>query len=488
MILQTIGIYGWKEQDENLVMASLLTGDPLLLIGNYGCAKTHIANTVSLALNKRFPVYEASKAMFEDVLGYPNVEKLKDGIVEYVPSKVTVWDKELILIDELNRVIPELQRKWLEIIRSRKIMGFETQVKWVWAAMNPMSDSATNALDEALIGRFALFLYPPDVLEMTEQDRIRVTTHINGDDAPGLAEWISGGNGKTISEEAVFNIGVKMREMLCKAVGQFKRLQEELQTMPEFLAKFANLLMRETNGEISLDGRRLGFIYRNILTNRAVELAKAEILSARLPPFVESARYVVQSSIPVGLNDESLKKEEAVHKMEICFDLLSSYFAEGSQIEKVNKIYELFTSDDLMRKAEILLKEDLGQFAKSKAWTDMINGNGDITLLSYTALQVEARRPGTIPQELLESLSRKISSNRLCTDCVPDLEGDSIEYIEEVEALLEWDTDLARLMAYHRVRKLVDREPLTIDDIKETRRLIEQDITTFQSLIENGGE
>ena len=161
MMLERLGTYGWKEEDENLVMASLLTGDPLLIVGNHGCAKTHLANKVAEALGKAFLVYDASKAMFEDVLGYPNVAKLKHGVVEYVPSPVTVWDKELILIDELNRAIPELQSKWLEIIRSRKIMGFPTEAKWVWAAMNPASYSATQALDEALVGRFALFIYPP---------------------------------------------------------------------------------------------------------------------------------------------------------------------------------------------------------------------------------------------------------------------------------------------------------------------------------------
>jgi len=161
MIMNQLGIYGWKEADDSLVLASLLTGDPLLLIGNHGCAKTHVANKVAQALGRKFLVYDASKAMFEDVLGYPNVEKLKHGVVEYVPSPVTIWDKELVLIDELNRAVPELQSKWLEIIRSRKIMGFPTQVKWVWAAMNPLSYSATNALDLALIGRFATFLYPP---------------------------------------------------------------------------------------------------------------------------------------------------------------------------------------------------------------------------------------------------------------------------------------------------------------------------------------
>ena len=86
MLLSQLGIFGWKEADENLVLASLLTGDPLLLIGNHGCAKTHVATKVAQALGRRFLVYDASKAMFEDVLGYPNVEKLKHGVVEYVPN------------------------------------------------------------------------------------------------------------------------------------------------------------------------------------------------------------------------------------------------------------------------------------------------------------------------------------------------------------------------------------------------------------------
>ena len=145
----------------------------MLLVGNHGCAKTHVANKVAQALGRKFLVYDASKAMVEDVLGYPNVEKLKHGVVEYVPSPVTIWDKELVLIDELNRAVPELQSKWLEIIRSRKIMGFSAPVKWVWAAMNPISYSATQALDNALVGRFAIFLYPPDVLQMDEADGIR---------------------------------------------------------------------------------------------------------------------------------------------------------------------------------------------------------------------------------------------------------------------------------------------------------------------------
>jgi AAA domain (dynein-related subfamily) len=488
MILNQLGIFGWKEADENLVLASLLTGDPLLLIGNHGCAKTHVANKVAQALGRRFLVYDASKAMFEDILGFPNIRKLQQGEVEYVPSPVTVWDKELILIDELNRASDATANKWMEIIRSRKIMGFPTQVKWVWAAMNPMSYSATSALDAAMIGRFAIFLYPPDVLQMDEADRIKVATHINGDDAPSLSEWTGGETVGTVAKADVEGVGTRLRETLAKAGTHFLRLRNQMPTLAGFLAKFADLLVRETGGEVALDGRRLGFIHRNLLANRAIEVAKAEVFGAALPGFVESARHVVQSSIPVGLNDEGLKREEAAHKMEICFDLLSSYFEEGAELARVNLIYELFSSQDLMRRAELLLTEDLGEMALSKAWTDLMAEDRDITLLAYTALQVEARRPGTVPQELLASLSGKVKSEDLGTGCIKRLQDDAVEYIEEVEELLRQDSDLSKLVAYQHVSQLIDSEGVDRERLAETARAIQEDIRKFEDLLGGNNE
>ncbi len=486
MILKQLGIFGWKEADENLVLASLLTGDPLLLIGNHGCAKTHVGNKVAQALGRKFLVYDASKAMFEDVLGYPNVEKLKHGLVEYVPSPVTIWDKELVLIDELNRAVPELQSKWLEIIRSRKIMGFPTQVKWVWAAMNPLSYSATNALDAALVGRFAFFLYPPDVLQMEEVDRIKVALHINGDDAPGLSEWTGGVSAGTVLVSDVQEVGRKLTEILTRAGRHFLKLREEMPALAEFLAKFAGLLTRESKGEVALDGRRLGFIHRNLLANRAVELAKAEVFGDTVPGFVHSARYVVQSSIPVGLSDESLNREEAVHKMEICFELLSGHFEQGAELSRVNLVYELFTTSNPVRKAELLLSQPLGELALSKAWTDWMQEDADLTLMAYTALQVEARRPGTVPEELLSPLSEQVLSQSLASKCVRPLEGDDVEYIEELEQLLVRDSDMAQLIAYHHAAQLAQNGRITPSRIEAARNAIELDLRRFEALLQGG--
>jgi hypothetical protein len=487
MLLEQLGIYGWKAQDENLLLASILTGDPLLLIGNHGCAKTHVAHKVAQALGRKFLVYDASKAMFEDVLGYPNVEKLKEGQVEYVPSAVTIWDKELVLIDELNRAVPELQSKWLEIIRSRKIMGYDTRVKWVWAAMNPLTYSATNALDDALIGRFATFLYPPDVLEMKEDDRIRVAMHLNGDDAPSLGEWTGGQTARTVSGTDTEVVGQSLHRILETAGARFLQLREQMLSLPEFLAKFADLLARESDGEVALDGRRLGFLYRNLLANRAIELAKAEHAGDVLPDFAPSARYVVQASVPVGLNGEGIKRSEAAHIMEVCFDLLGAYFEDGAEIATANLVYELCTTRDLMRKAELLLTKDLSELAKSKAWNDLAKENRDVTVLAYIALQVEARRPGTVPQELLATLSAAIRPESLGTASIDHLRDDAIEHIEEVEALLDRDSDLARLVAYHRVSEIVHGE-VTPEALRETEVLIRQDIETLGSMLVGAGQ
>ena len=483
MIFEELGIYGWKEEDENLLLANLLTGDPLLLIGTHGTAKTHTARKVSEVIGKKFIAYDASKALFEDVLGYPNIEELKKGRVSYIPSNVTIWDKEAILIDEINRALPEMQNKWLEIIRSRKIMGFETKVQWVFAAMNPLSYAGTQALDEALVGRFATFLYPPEALQMEESDRIKVTNLINGDDAPALSAWNGQTSEKTVSGGSQRDAGKKIELILKRASVHFESLRRNISAISEFLARFAELLMKETKGEITLDGRRLGFIYRNILALRAVELSKCEIEKRKVPEFSSSARYAVQSSIPVGLNDEAVKKEETYHKMEICFDLLSSYFDRGGKIETVNLIYELFTTHDILRKAEILLKENVGEMAQVKAWNDLMNGESDISILAYTALQVEARKPGIVPKELLEPLSRKIQGASLRSGCIGSIKGESIEHLDEVEALLERRNELELMIAINRVRELVDAGEITPAGIEGVKKQIEEDVVVFEKML-----
>ena len=485
-LLEQLGVYGWSVEDENLVLASLLTGDPLLMIGAHGAAKTHVAYKVAQALHKAFIAYDASKALFEDVLGFPNVESLKDGRVEYVPSAVTVWDKEFVLIDEINRALPELQAKWLEIIRSRKIMGFPTAVKWVWAAMNPSDDSrynGTQQLDAALVGRFAIFLYPPEALDMEEDDRIRVVQHINGDDAPSLSMWTDGDHQRTVTQAVTSETGARITGILRTAARHFTALQAQFATLGEFLSRFSVLVMKETDGKVKLDGRRLGFMYRNLLAVRSIELARADAMAENLPDIAASAKKVILASIPVGITQDGINREEFLHKVEICLDLLVDYFRDGSDMARTETIYRLFTCSDLLEKTRILLREDLSELAKSKAWNDLADLGEDVSILAYVALQVEAHRPGTVPAELLEKLGERITAGSLSSGPLQALKGESVELIEEAEALLDQPNDLARMLAYHHLRQLTHTGHTTPADIAQARTRITTDLADFTRLL-----
>ncbi len=485
-LLEQLGIYGWSLADENLALASLLTGDPLLMVGAHGAAKTHAAGKVAQAMGWKFMAYDASKALFEDVLGFPNVESLKQGRVEYVPSAVTVWDKQFVLIDEINRAVPELQAKWLEIIRSRKIMGFETEVKWVWSAMNPMGGryNGTQQMDAALIGRYSTFLYPPEALDMDEEDRIKVLRHINGDDAPSIGEWCPQGETKTVSKADTEETGHQIRKVLQKAGPLFQTLEKDFQSLGEFLSRLAVLVMKETDGSVKLDGRRLGFMYRSLLANRAVELSRTTLLNDALPEFAQSAKQVILASIPMGLNDDGINRENMLHKVEICLDLLSDYFSEDGNFQRVETVYRLFTTTDLFEKAEILLGEDLSEMVKLKAWNDLCDTSSNITPLAYIALKVEALHPGKIPSELLEKVGGSIDLQNLQTETIPGLTGANIELIEVVETLLDQPDDLRRMIAYETVRKLTGHSGLskeflsqTADQIRQTAEKIERLLT-----------
>lgn len=111
----------------------------------------------------------------------------------------------------------------------------------------------------------------------------------------------------------------------------------------------------------------------------------------------------------------------------------------------------------------------------------MMESEEDITLLAYTALQVEAKKPTTIPKEVIEALSRKIDPDKLSTKSIPKLRGESVEHIEEVEKLLDRDSDLARLIAHNRVARLVEGS-VTPESIRRTDEEIEKDIHVFEEL------
>ena len=74
--LAALGAYGFEEQ-EPAILASLVTGDPLLLIGRSGTGKTFLLNSISEALGLEHRHYNASLISFDDLVGFPYPDDAK---------------------------------------------------------------------------------------------------------------------------------------------------------------------------------------------------------------------------------------------------------------------------------------------------------------------------------------------------------------------------------------------------------------------------
>lgn len=409
-ILHRLGVHGFSAAQENQLLQSLITGDPALMIGTQGAAKTLVAKAVGKALGLNFQAYDASKAMFEDILGMPNPAALSKGEMDYIQGPLTCWDKEFLLIDEVNRAAPELQSKWLEILRSRQVMGLPLDVKFIWGAMNPFGFEGTNQMDAAYLGRFSTFVYVPTSMEMEDDTRIKIINSVGLDDSPAANFWVQGDcHADAIDFEGV---GTELRSLLTKAQEHYHILVRtgKSEALANFLAKYARALF-VNNAELELDGRRLGMMRRAVLATRAVELAKAEVYSEPLVDFTQSAKRAIVGSIPVGLNEEGAKNSDLSARVENVFMQLSDFFTDDGDVQKLEDVYKLLVSPSIYEKVEILLTKDLNDLTTVSAWSAVcMNDSFDMSILAMVALQVEINNPGTIPANVIDQLTSRMSA------------------------------------------------------------------------------
>ena len=244
-----LGIVGFGEVALPIV-AGLVLGEPILLVGGIGAAKTLAARRLGQHVMgcDVFRVYDASKSLFEDVIGLPIPQALAEGEVRYAPTPISITGADGVLIDELSRANSSMQNKWLEVVHSRTIMGLALpRLRVVLSAMNPVGFAGTFPLDEALAGRFAAVVGVPDAANLSEAQRLRIIRS-------GVA---------SSGQEAVADSpapGPRLRGLLEAAREDYAALGEDELAQ---LALWANVAGRFfERSEAGLDGRRLGMLFR----------------------------------------------------------------------------------------------------------------------------------------------------------------------------------------------------------------------------------
>ncbi|MDX1991958.1 MAG: MoxR family ATPase [bacterium] len=182
-ITSALGIHGWSHLDA-ILLASLATESPLLLIGPHGTAKSLLVERLSHALALEMHHYNAALLNYDDLVGIP-VPTDDNHQLEFISTPASIWKAEFVFFDEISRCRADLQNKMFPIIHERRVVGIGLEkLLHRWAAMNPpapeeLSSAAgsgeiylgSEALDPALIDRFPFIVPVPNWGELSKEDR-----------------------------------------------------------------------------------------------------------------------------------------------------------------------------------------------------------------------------------------------------------------------------------------------------------------------------
>lgn len=330
MILSKLGIHGFSKSQETSILASMLCGEPCLLIGPPGTAKTELVNAIGAALredSKRlnpdnkdkwfsYQVYDASKINFEDLFGYPDINalKLNPPSVRYISTPSSIWGKELIAFDELNRCAEDRQSNLFEIIRSRKLHGTPTGNLFIFSTMNPFGDQGTIEMSDALVDRHLFYIKLDPFSNLTSSDRKKVIKRVGQVDGLGFRYWGNVQEKFDISNDNINNtladIGAEIRTLFTSAMHHYKDIQESMsdnftaiidKVVESFATHFQDSSIKVAK-ECTISGRRAASVLRGVIAVRSLQYAMSSIYSHELEEIETTLINTIKCAVPIGIS------------------------------------------------------------------------------------------------------------------------------------------------------------------------------------------
>lgn len=321
--LADLGVYGFDRQ-EPVILAALITEDPMLLIGRSGTGKTFLLNSLSEALGLEHRHYNASLISFDDLVGFPYPDA-ENASVRFLETPATVWGAESVLIDEISRCKPEHQNRLFSLVHERRVQGVPLpKLRFRWAAMNPAANDQTDAesytgsepLDPALADRFALFVNAVDWADLNENERMAVTS-------PAGEGKVTGNDGR----------------LRARIEGCRQQFVEQVERCPRHILDYVTTVVTALNSaNVRISPRRARLMARSLL---AATLVKGSFQE-------KTTRMVLECSLPHATWGAEIAKNvvDAAHRLAW----------EAATKAEARWVDQIFAEARLDRKLEVLLK------------------------------------------------------------------------------------------------------------------------------------
>jgi len=282
MLFDHIGIHGWDDI-EPLILAAIASDLSIILIGDIGSNKTEGSKVVAQALldsNIQFRNYEVPTLNFDDLIGFVNPNNLAKGVLEFVPTPLSIWNADAVLFDEINRANPFVQSKLHELIRTRTLMGLPTQIKMVFSAVNPPERYQSGYMDLALASRFVC-VQVPNITSMKD-------TQI---------DHIISGNGH---RPATFDL-----KAIIQKAGRCQFSKDEIDRVHQMCKK---IVMELSGQEIIFNARQLKMMTKLIKAGLALghasgleRFSDADTITAYIGSVIPEIQGIVRSNVNHGM-------------------------------------------------------------------------------------------------------------------------------------------------------------------------------------------
>jgi len=401
LILSKLNIFGFSKAQENAILASMLCGEPCLLIGPPGTAKTELVNAIGSALREdsrrenptnpekwfTYQVYDASKINFEDLFGYPDINglKLDPPVVRYISTPSSIWGKELIAFDELNRCAEDRQSNLFEIIRSRKLHGTETGNLFIFSTMNPFGDQGTVEMSDALVDRHLFYLRLDRFSSMNSEDRRNIIKRVGQVDGLGFKYW---GNIKADLDvdnnkinDKLADVGKELKTLFASAMKHYNSITESLSSsitimIDKLVSAFSANFSRDGENvlkECSISGRRAAAMLRGIIAIRSIQYATiqpGEELEDIVTTLINTSKLCLPIGIGGKLNEEAVTRANIL--LEETIKSVWPQIRQGKDVTDIDKIQQSLTTSNPIKILDTLINCEMNDITKRTIFSALV--------------------------------------------------------------------------------------------------------------------